>query len=38
MIVQIFGTRFHITLGDLQLRIGLSLEDQSDAGTHGERT
>jgi hypothetical protein len=33
--MQIFGTRFQITLGDLQLRIGLSLENQSDAGVDG---
>ncbi len=30
--MQIFGTRFHITLGGLRLSIGLSLDDQSDSG------
>jgi hypothetical protein len=29
--VQLLGTRFHITLGGLQLRVGISLEDQSEA-------
>jgi len=33
MNVQIFGTRFHITLGGLCLSIGLSLADRSGAGT-----
>ena len=32
MIVQIFGTRLQMTLGNLQLRIGISLENQSSEG------
>lgn len=28
--MQLFGTRFHVTLGGLQLRVGISVEDQSD--------
>ena len=33
MTVQIFGTRFQLTLGDLRLSIGLSVERADAAGT-----
>jgi len=33
MNTQLFGTRFSITIGNYQLRIGMSLENQGEEGT-----
>jgi hypothetical protein len=32
MTMQIFGTRFHVNIGSLQLQIGLSVDDRRDDG------
>ena len=32
--MQIFGTGFHIDLGDLRLRIGFSIESRADGDAH----
>lgn len=33
--MQIFGTGFHITLGELRLRVRLSIESRPDDGADG---